>query len=165
MRIWTQDESGTGWRAWPDALSGLADLTPGWDGPVLLVSEAPHHELSELLATVRLVRRLCAHATVIAGSRHPERDWMAALHDAGVDRFWRLAGQPPRQRGSFDGYIEAQAERVCPALHTRSEDGVTVSVCGLRNDRLVLPQRRLERHCLGDHERCPYRAETGCTHH
>jgi hypothetical protein len=165
MRIWTQDESGTGWRAWPDPLSGLAGLAPGWDGPVLLVSEAPQHELRELLATVRLVRRLCAHATLIAFSRHPERDAMAALRDAGVDRFWRPRGQAPRQRGRFDDCIEARADRVCPALHARSEEGVTVSVCGLHDDRLVLPQRQLERHCLADHEHCPYRAETGCPRH
>lgn len=173
MILWTRDDETDRWRSWPDALRGLAGLPESWAGAVLLVSDAPDDELPRLLATVQLVRRLFDRATLIAGSPHPANTWMAPLHAAGVDHFWRVKGHGPNGAGARDaGAAVARAEAlsapVCPALHTRSADGVTVSVCGVRGDRLVLPRRQLERHCLCASASCPRwsgRSAAACSDH
>lgn len=162
MRIWTRESGTADWRPWRDALSALEWVAGSWDGVVLLVSDAPDDELPRLLATARLVRRFSGRATVVAGSRHPANIWIEALRAAGVEQVWRLdtrdwpgAERHPEER------VEVLAEPVCPALHTRTEDGATASVCGRRGDRLVLPRRQLARHCLHDHASCPYWSGSG----
>ncbi len=147
------------WKEWPDAVQGLAALPVSAPAEVLLLALQPDRELPELLAAVRLIReRAGSPVRVVAASPHPSGEWLGPLWDVGVDAVWwierpgtrkpqanRVAGRPQEVRGE-----------VCPALHSRTQDGVTLSVCGRHGDRMVLAARHLERWCLRHHVECPH---------
>ena len=158
MEIWTRQEGELGWKPWTDMLQGLASLSRPWAGAVLLVCESPDVEMTSVLATVSLIRRLTGPTTaVIVGSPHPSKEWLTPLAGAGIDQAWILDGHIGGSHSPGDRVGEpAVAANICPALHSRTAEGTTLSVCGRHGDRMVLAHHHLHRWCLGRYLDCPH---------
>ncbi len=152
MELWTRRGENLCWKQWPDALSGLASLLDGFSGQVLVWSEAPSLEKTQLAEMFRLIRTLArSEVDVIAASPHPTREWIEDGNGSRADHFWLVGHPNPRSTNQ-----EEIGAAVCPALHAASERGVTVSVCGRHRDRLLRTKTDLNRWCLGDYRHCPH---------
>ena len=157
MEFWTRDDNQGWWKEWPDALQGLASLSAS-HVEVLLLSLKPDAELSALIATVRLVRKLVGRAvTIIIASPHPSDEWLRPLKEYGIDHVWLVQrpGAEAQRRGIFARLLEID-NGICPALHSRTSNGTTLSVCGCHSDRMVLARHHFDRWCLRSHRQCPH---------
>ncbi len=159
MEFWTRAKEQLCWKEWPNPLEGLASLPVHPVEEVLLLALHPDAELSELVATVRVIRKTAGAAVrIIAACPHPSCTWLGQMREAGIDHVWWVARPGSRTapaHGAPGGGQEVESG-VCPALHAKTEDSTTLSVCGSHGDRMVLAARHLERWCLRDHEQCPH---------
>ena len=157
MKFWSKSDDQPCWKEWPDTMQGLASLPASRIAEVLLLTLEPDAEVSVLVTTVRLVRKLVGPAvTIVVASPYPSEAWLRPLKEASVDHVW-LVERPGRERlgrGEPERVREIGSD-ICPALHSRAEAGSTLSVCGCRHDRMVLARHHLKRWCLGAYQRCP----------
>ena len=121
------------------------------------MSEAPDLERDPVASLVGLIRQLAGgKAEVVVATPHPAKDWIDALDALGVARFWVVDRRRNAVRDATPfGTAKTIEQQVCPALHAITRDGVTLSVCGYRHDRLVRAWSHLSTRCLGDYRRCP----------
>jgi hypothetical protein len=125
----------------------------------LLVVGTGREDDEQLFAAIRLSRRLATGPLeVVAGSVHPSAKWRDSVLEAGADlallvrqpKDCRLCRRPP-----LDDVVELGAG-ICPELHAKREQKVTLSVCGRHKDRMVLARHHFDRWCLARKEDCPH---------
>lgn len=158
MEFWTSTREQFGWRQWPDVVQGLLGFCESSHGSVLLVSDRPDEEIESLLATVGLVRQLAGKdVSIVVASPHPSEEWLGPLKECGIDHVWVIDRSTRPKADRLDGPGKLEAPRaICPALHVRTGERLTLSVCGRHGDRMVLARHHLERWCLGRNEDCPH---------
>ncbi len=156
METWTRQHEDRKWTVWPDlprAITGLLDVS---EADVLLVSEEPELETEELAAVVRVLGLLGSHVGhVMVASPYPSSDWVTPLRPLGVDHVWVGDYVEYGHEGIIDN-VDEVGDHLCPALHARTQDHVTLSVCGREKDRMVLSREHLDRWCLEHRESCPH---------
>lgn len=160
MKIWTRQADGGDWRPWshPElGLEAVAGASPRV-AAILVVGLGPPDD-APLLASIRLARRLAAGPLeVVAASAHPTLRWVESVRQAGAD-LALLVNPPAQDRWSrklpLDGAV-ALCGAICPALHAQHEQDLTLSLCGRRQDRMLLARHHLERWCLAAKEACPH---------
>lgn len=159
MEVWTRTADQLGWKEWPEPVQGLAWLSDHPVVEVLLVALNPDEELPELTAAVRLIRSTAGTSVrIIVASPHPSEEWVRPLQEIGIDHVWWVARPRPRRvpRHEMTARARGIEGSVCLALHTATEHGVTLSLCGRHRDRMVLAPHHLARWCLDGHETCPH---------
>jgi hypothetical protein len=158
MDTWTQDEDGA-WKSWGHAdlaLDALADDQARI--PRVLFVETDLSDDGRVLAMVRLARRLTdGTVSVMAAHSHPTRAWIASILGAGAEQalFLPKPNGGPRPTVPLVG-AESLDDAICPALHARLDERVTLSVCGRHHDRMVLARCHFDRWCLRAKHACPY---------
>lgn len=161
MEIWTRQGDQLGWTPWPDVPRGLARLLDAPNEQVLLLSEAPDVERDLLVATIRVVRALARNrGHVVVASSHPFAGLLDELTPPGVDQLWVVERRETMRKATIENVSEV-GRRTCSNLHSKTEDGTTLSVCGRRRDRMVLARHHLDRWCLMNPDSCPQRDEGG----
>lgn len=159
MKMWTDDGHGE-WRAWSHAEIGLdavAAATP-LGGRVFAIENGPDED-EQLLALIRLIRRLGqGRVVVIAASQHPSACWRNSVLQAGADMALFVPALEKHGRQDINPLRDSLelGDSVCPELHARSVSGVTVSVCGRHQDRMVLARHHFDCWCLRTKDRCPH---------
>jgi len=159
MEMWTCDGQGK-WKRWSHAGLGLEAVACA--GPAVaqvLVVESDPDEDEQILAAIRLTRRLASPAvTVVAGSEHPSADWRESVRRAGADRALLVPLATKRGRrmsGPLEGAQEL-GDGICPELHALHDPRCALSVCGRHSDRMVLARHHFVRWCLAGKETCPH---------
>jgi len=161
MEIWTRQRDQLGWTPWPDVPRGLASLLDAPDEQVLLLSEAPDVERDLLVAAIRVVRALARNGGhVVVASSHPFAGLLDELTPPGVDQLWVVERHEAKRKATIENVSEIGGG-ICPNLHTKTENGTTLSVCGRRHDRMVLARHHLDRWCLMNPGGCPHRDHGG----
>lgn len=75
----------------------------------------------------------------------------------GVDQVWVIdRSHSHRNERLLHSRVLDASDRICPALHTRTGEGDSLSVCGRRSDLVVLARHHLDRWCLGHNQECPH---------
>ena len=157
MEIWTRQREQLGWTPWPDVPRGLASLLDVSGAQVLLLTEAPAAEHDIIVAALRLVHALAKDGgNVVIASPHPSADWVESLKLFGVDQVWVVERRGARRSPALENVSEL-GKGICPHLHTNTDGGITLSVCGCHRDRMVLARHHLDRWCLLDKRDCPHR--------
>lgn len=158
MEIWTRQRDQLGWTPWPDVPRGLASLLDAPDEQVLLLSEAPDLERDQIVAAIRVVHVLARDGGhVIVASSHPFAGLLDELAPYGVDQVWVVERRQMKQCAATIKNVSEIGGGVCPCLHTKTENGITLSVCGARHDRMVIGSHHLNRWCLLNSPGCPCR--------
>lgn len=131
-------------------------LESGWRGPLLVTSEQPASEKTDLCSVVRIIKKLQHDTEVIVGITCPTAEIAAVFKDAGADeiRAVSLRYTPP-SKGHIRGELAVKLN-VCPALKLKKEDPEELSVCERRNGRLILVMRHYRKWCLSDFHSCPH---------
>ena len=160
MEVWVKSSSGNRWRRERGALLALERLADGEEAALLLVADKPDLDLPQLLATLRLMQRLGVDAERIQlAAAHPSAAWLAPLAEAGLTqiilRSKKASG--PQNEGRRVSLVEL-LHHCCPHLHTKTSNGVTLSVCGLKHHRMVLADHHLDSWCLHQGDGCPHLA-------
>jgi|GEM_PF-1608538 len=160
METWTKDTSGDGWRHWTHPVLGLDAVTgarPRVTEILVVGLGASDHE--QLIASIRLARRLATGPLeVVAAGAHPTQSWFESVQKAGAD-LALVVSWPEPGRWSQEPPLRDVAElggAICPELHARHEQDVTLSVCGRHRDRMVLVRHHFDRWCLANKEDCPH---------
>lgn len=156
MEAWTRKHEDSEWTVWPDLPRALTGLLDESDADVLLLSEEPDLESEELVATVRVLGLLGSHVGhVMVASPYPSTEWVERLRPLGVEHVWVGERARYREEGVIE-HVDEVGDQLCPALHARTRDHVTLSVCGCEKDRMVLARDHLDRWCLDHRESCPH---------
>ena len=158
MKMWTLNEGQMNWKQWPDSIQAIESVSGTWKGQVLVYSERPTAELKALIAIIRILRNICCNeVAIIIGSPHPDQSWIDILKEAGTDYVWQMdthyAKSTPHV-ACIDSSVQLD-ERPCPALRAMDSNGVTLSVCGRRNNRWILARHHFHRWCFGKYSGCP----------
>ncbi|RJO68787.1 MAG: hypothetical protein C4523_06925 [Myxococcales bacterium] len=161
MEVWVKTIPGDSWRRERGALIALERLTEGKEAALLLVADKPDLDLPQLLATLRLMQQLSIDAERIAlATASPSAAWLAPLAEGGLKHLILRSKKAPEQPD--EGRRVAVAEllhHLCPYLHARTSNGVTLSACGLGHDRIVLADHHLDSWCLHQGHGCPHLAD------
>jgi len=161
MEIWTRQREQMGWTPWPDMPRGLASLLDVHGAQVLLLTDAPETEHDALVAALKLVHALARDdCNVVVASPHPSAGLIESLASCDVDQVWVVNGRHSRRTAPLENVLGLDHD-VCPYLHTSTEDGTTLSVCGSHHDRMVLARHHLDRWCLKNDGNCPHRRHNG----
>lgn len=159
MEMWTQSTDGR-WKRWGHPGAGLDAIASSASGPavVVVIATGPADD-EQLVATIRLTRHVTTGPVrVIAASEHPSPDWVESVRRAGAD-LTLFAPRPDRSLFRCGPALQDTIELgggICPALHACTQDEATLSVCGRRNDKMVLARHHFERWCFAAKEDCPH---------
>lgn len=159
METWTRNEEGT-WRRWSHpglGLDVLANASPRVVSFIVVGLGLDDDE--QLFAVVRLACRLATGPLeVVAGIVHPSALWLESVRQAGADRAFLVP--PPKncrrlEKPPLDDVVEL-SDGICPELHVKHGEDVSLSVCGRHKDRMVLARQHFDRWCFGKKEQCPH---------
>lgn len=160
MDLWTYDTSCDTWVHHNNKLLAIEAIVESAHAPlVLITSDRAAAERDTICAVLKILRRCGENVRVTVGLPHPTIQLLDAFKACGASDIWAIA----LNRGSGpDGTQVVIHDRiptdrtVCPALHVHEGHPVELSVCGKRNNRLILVMDHLKRWCLSDYIICPH---------
>jgi hypothetical protein len=95
--------------------------------------------------------------SILLVTRHLTRDVANKLHEAGFAHVILTKRNQGIQSDSPVFSLETIKDTICPLLHVVESHGVTMSVCGAHNDRMVLAPHHMNRWCLAGMDDCTHR--------
>jgi hypothetical protein len=157
---------GPAWAEHDNQIEALALVLGGeWRGEVLLTSTAPSQERDSLCCALRIICKAGNNIPVFVGMPDPTRELVSLFRENGADDVWAVSvsrGTGPSACAADPSNSLSVTDPVCPALRMLEASPVELSVCGKRNNRLILVMRHFREWCLADYESCPYwRGEYG----
>jgi hypothetical protein len=157
MEVLTHGNTTVTWEREAAPLRGLEGALAR-HAEVLLYSPDPHREIDELISAIALYEMAGGPVDTIAvAGPFPSREWTERVRSAGVSHVY-LA---PERHGLCHDFLHAEdlrevPSKLCPALDVRAVRGGPMSVCGMKNDRLVLGERQYGQYCFGGWDACPH---------
>jgi len=157
MRIWTRKKGEATWPPQPDPLQGLLQLSKTSHGELLVFTGAPQTDLAAIKALAQLAHKVATSPVMIVVTSHPSADWIEGLARVGVElvQYCEEPGDEALSLRTAEPVSEL-LHRLCPALHTRGREQVTLSVCGRFHDRMVLRPSWIRAWCIRDRSTCPF---------
>lgn len=159
MEVWTKEKPEDNWRREKGVLLALEALLENPAAQTLVVADKPDLDLPQLKATLRLAGKLGVDfARVHFAAAHPSLSWIETLAGFGLQHLALFSisskESPPRELVSHS--IGRLKSVLCPWLHVKTAEEVTLSICGAHFDRLVLVDQHLKQWCLRNAQDCPH---------
>lgn len=160
LAIWIYQEENLDWRMQQDPFVALAVIVDeAFDGQVLITSQYPDSDRERIVSILRIIRAHRNDLTIIVGTPHPTIELNKLFMENGASNVWATNTIYPA--AAEDARIDLSEKiplnrAICPALHLKKGDPIELSVCGKRNDRLILVMSTFKKWCLADYESCPY---------
>ena len=156
--LWTYHDEHQDWveeKNLFDAIERIIDTS--WKRQVLIATTGSPNDFKTVISTLKIIRRFKDNVHVIVGMAHPTTEYVHDLLEHGANEIWAVNSADRGFKREFDLSDSLTInKKVCPALHIKSGDPIELSVCGKRNNRLILVMHHFKKWCLADYTTCPH---------
>lgn len=158
MIIWTYHDDLQKWIEEKNPFATIARIIDDtWNKQILIATTGAHDEYESIISTLKIIRKSKQGLHIIIGIAHPTAESVHDFLEHGASEVWavNIGGQGVKRKYDLRDTLTIR-KNVCPALHIKDGDPIELSVCGKRNNRLILVMHHFKKWCLADYNTCPY---------
>jgi hypothetical protein len=134
-------------------------IEPTWNDDVLISSDNVSKDHETITSMIDIIRHAQKEITLIIGIPHPTKEFFNRCMQRGASEVWAINDSTGTERTYTTNNSKLPiktGETICPALHVKDGDPIELSVCGKRNNRLILVMHHFRQWCRANYMECPH---------